>query len=303
MHTHSEFLPPLYLEEIVKDVIRKKAVGWTVPDCGLSAAFRYSVELDDGSRVFVKAATDEETTDWLRREHFVLSTVRLGFMPYIVDWIDKPGAHPILISQDLSHAYWPASHKGVSWREGDFELLRGALKELSAVPAPAGLPELHGRSASGWSWIAANPEVFLGLGLCSERWLGKSIGALVEAEMGLDMTGSCLVHGDVRSDNICLLDSKVVFVDWSHASRGYGRHDLATLLPTFHLEGGPAPYEVMPDGGGEAAVACAAHVYRLAADGGMPEWLKAVFRRLIAIELEWAAKCLGLSGLDGVLRR
>jgi hypothetical protein len=300
MHTNSESLPPLYLQDILEEVTGKRAVGWTVPDCGLSAALRYSVLSEDGSRVFVKAATDEETADWLRREHFLLSNVRQGFMPYVVDWIDRPGAYPVLISQDLSHAYWPASHSGVKWRLGDFELLFGALKELSTKPAPPELPDLHRGLASGWSRIAGNPEAFLELGLCTERWLGKSIDALVEAEMGLDVTGSCLVHGDVRSDNICILGSTVVFVDWSHASRGYGRHDLATLLPTFHLEGGPAPYSVLPDGGGEAAAACAAHVYRLAADRGMPEWLKGVFRRLIAIELEWAARCLGLGGMDGV---
>src|SRR5579863_2705937 len=197
MDNDSELLPPLYVQEIVEDVMRRKSVGWVKPDCGLSATHRYSVELEDGSRVFVKAATDEETTDWLRREHYVLSTVRLGFMPYVFDWIDKPGAYPILISQDLSHAYWPASHKGVNWREGDFDLLWGALKELSEVSAPPELPELRRRSASGWSLIAGNPEAFLELGLCSERWLGKSVSVLVEAEMGVDAKGSGLVHGDV----------------------------------------------------------------------------------------------------------
>jgi hypothetical protein len=56
MDNNSELLPPLYVQEIVEDVMRRKSVGWVIPDCGLSAAHRYSVELEDGSRVFVKAA-------------------------------------------------------------------------------------------------------------------------------------------------------------------------------------------------------------------------------------------------------
>jgi hypothetical protein len=122
----------------------------------------------------------------------------------------------------------------------------------------------------------------------------------MEAERGVDATGNCLVHGDIRSDNICFLGPKVIFVDWSHAARGSGLHDLAGVLPTLYLEGGPDPYKMMPDGGGEAAGKCAEHIERLVIDRWMPEWLKGVFKKLIAIELEWAARCLGLDEPDGV---
>jgi hypothetical protein len=93
----------------------------------------------------------------------------------------------------------------------------------------------------------------------------------------------------------------VKFVDWSHAARGIGSYYLAQVLPTLHLEGGPLPYDVMPNGGSDAASMCANSVQRLAADQGMPEWLKDVFKRLIAIELEWAASCLELPKPDGAL--
>ncbi|TDW96372.1 phosphotransferase family enzyme [Dinghuibacter silviterrae] len=284
-------LPPQYLLDIVEDMVGKKSTRWTVPDCGLSAALRYSVQFEDNSRVFVKAATDDDTEEWLRTEHFVLSSLRESFIPHVIGWVDTP---PVLISQDLSHAYWPASHGGTTWRAGDMELLLDGLKVLSSVPAPPGLQELQNRKTSIWSRIAGDPEALLRLKICPESWLEQSIDALIKAEVSLDVTGEQLVHGDVRSDNICFLDGQIVFVDWSHASRGYGRHDLATLLPTLHLEGGPAPYLVMPDGGGEAAMGCAGHIYRLSADRQMPDWLKNVFKRLIAIELQWAAQCLEL---------
>jgi hypothetical protein len=42
-------------------------------------------------------------------------------------------------------------------------------------------------------------------------------------------------------------------------------------------------------------------IRRLGMDQGMPGWLKDVFKRIIAIELEWAASCLALPKPDGTL--
>lgn len=300
----AEILPPAYLLVIIEDLIRKKAIRWMVPDCGLSSALRFSVQFEDNSRVFVKAATDEETGQWLRTEHVVLSSVRESLreacMPYVIDWIDKPGIHPILITQDLSHAYWPASHSGVTWREGDIDLLLGTIRALALQTAPPALRALENPRVSIWSQIAGNPEAFLQLKLCSATWMEKSIDALIDAEGNVEMRGNSLVHGDIRSDNVCVLGSRCLFVDWSHAARGSGRYDLAYLLPTLYLEGGPVPYLVMPDGGSEAAMGCAGHIRRLAIDRGMPPWLKRVFQQIIAIELEWAARCLNLDEPDGI---
>lgn len=292
--------PPQYLRDLVEDASHKKAVHWAVPDCGLSSAHRFSVTLEDNSKVFVKASTDEWTERWLRTEHLVLSSVRGAFMPSVITWIDDPGTRPVLVSEDLSHAYWPASHNGVAWREGDFDLLFNSIQELSSHTPPPELFALQNRKTSIWSGIADDSAAFLQLGLCSETWFRRSVDALIEAERNVDVTGNYLVHGDVRSDNICILDSKIIFVDWSHASRGHRLHDLATVLPTLYLEGGPAPYQIMPNGGGEAASGCAGLVERLLTDHGMPQWLGKVFRQLIAIQLEWAAQCLHLDEPDGI---
>jgi hypothetical protein len=294
-----ENAPPQYLQSLVEDAIGKKSTRWNIPDCGLSPALRFSVTLEDHTRVFVKASIDEQTEQWLRTEHFVLSSVSENFMPCVIDWLDKPGIRPVLISQDLSDAYWPASHAGVAWRDGDFDLLFEAIKKLSSFEAPLGLSSLQNRKTSLWSEIANDAEGFLNLKLCSERWLRKSVDTLIDAEKRADKTGTRLVHGDVRSDNICFVDSQVIFVDWSQAARGNGFYDLASLLPTLHLEGGPAPYEVVPDGGSEAAIGSSAHIRRLLVDTSMPEWLQKVFKKLIAIELEWAASCLELEKPDG----
>lgn len=292
--------PPQYLRELLEDAIGKKSVRWTVPDCGLSSAHRFSVLFENSYSVFVKAATDEDTEQWLRNEHLALSSGNRKFMPRVIEWLDIPGIRPVLITEDLSMAYWPASHAGVTWRPGDIDLLFDGLKELSAAQAALTLPVLRNRRTSIWSDIANDPASFLNLKLCSKQWLNQSISALIEAEKSTDVTGDRLVHGDMRSDNICIAGSQVIFVDWSHAARGNGRHDLASVLPTLHLEGGPDPYQLMPEGGSHASAASAMHIRRLLEDSSMPEWLRAVFVRIIGVELEWVARCLGLGRVRAV---
>jgi hypothetical protein len=191
------------------------------------------VLLEGNMRVFVKAATDEQTEQWLRTEHFVLSDTRADFMPQVIKWLDGAGGRPVLITQDLSHACWPASHKGVTWREGDFALLFEGIRELSALKAHPNLPVLQNKRTSIWSKIADAPERFLNLKLCSERWLGNAIDTLIKAEKSADITGNSLVHGDIRSDNVCFAGAQVIFVDWSHAAAGNSVRDLALVLPTL----------------------------------------------------------------------
>ncbi|MCD2422787.1 aminoglycoside phosphotransferase family protein [Niabella pedocola] len=291
--------PPSYLRELVETRFRKKTMVWTVPECGLSAAHRFSVSFNDGSKVFVKAATDPQTTVWLHREQLVLAAVQEPLMPRVIDWIEVPGGYPVLLTQDLSAAYWPAGHRGVHWRRGDQEQVFSGLRRLTGLPTIADLPLLPSKQWLLWPELAANPEPFLALELCSERRFRASVAALTAAEALNDESGNHLVHGDMRSDNICFDGQQVVFVDWSHAAQGSARSDLARLLPTLYLEGGPRPATIIPDGGSAAAAACAVHFSRIRHEP-MPDWLKTVFVKLVAIELEWAAECLALEKPDGI---
>jgi thiamine kinase-like enzyme len=291
---------PQYLREQIEDILCKKSIQWTVPDCGLSSAHRFTVQLEDKSKVFVKAATDEETESWLRNEHLALSTFTEEFIPTVIAWIDTAKTRPVLITQDLSNAYWPASHKGVIWRKGDFERLFESIQKLSTVNGHPAIPNLKNERANIWAKIATNPSGFLRLNLCSENWFKTSIDFLIDAESKVKEVGNILVHGDIRSDNICINQSQVIFVDWSNARNGSPDHDLANLLPSLHLEGGPNPYLVMPFAASQASYICATHIRRLSNSNSMPSWLIKVFKKLIAIELEWAAKCLNLDKPDGI---
>lgn len=292
--------PPLYLKQRIEDIIGKKTLRWTRPDCGLSSAHIFSVVLEDSSKIFVKAATDSDTATWLKKEHLVLSSLKEDFIPEIIKWIDTTENYPILITQDFSDAYWPASDNGVSWRKGDFDLIFETVEKLSTTKGLSNLPNLENHKTNIWSKIALKPQGFLNLKLCSDNWLTQAINFLIDAEQKANEMGNFLVHGDIRSDNICINGTQVIFVDWSNAANGSPNHDLANLLPTLYLEGGPTPYEIMPKGASEAAYLCASHIRRLSDSSSMPAWLIKVFKKLIAIELEWSANCLNLDKPDGI---
>ncbi len=290
------------IRERLERALGQPAKEWVRPDTGLSAAFRSSITLDDGNRVFVKAATDEQTERWLRTEYLALRHVPERFVPEVVAWLDEPGSYPILVVDDLGRAHWPASHQGVDWREGDIDRVLAAVVDLSRVRAPdVFLPSQ--RAPALWTALVRegpDRDAFLHLGLCSATWLSRAAAVIVDAEACLDGSGDRVVHGDLRSDNICIEPERVVFVDWSDVSRGHADQNLALLLPTLHLEGGPPPYDVMPDGGGWAAAQCASIVRRILDERGLPPWLASVFVRLAAIDLSWAASCLGLPQPDGI---
>jgi hypothetical protein len=298
--------PSPFLKNFVEEIIGEKSICWRRPDLGLSKAERFSVQFTSGDRVFVKAATDDDTEAWLRNERRVLAFGG-SFQPGVVAFIEPPGARPILVTEDLSRAYWPASHAGVRWRPGDIDRVLDAVRRMSATRAPDELGE-HTVAHAGphWPTLLSAPEEFLRLELCDEAWLARAGSALATAEVHLDPRGEALVHGDVRSDNICIRDEDVIFVDWSSSGRGDPMSDLAELLPTLHLEGGPTPYSVMPAGAGWAS-SQAGSLARRAIGGRLrendpasaPAWLLRVFGKLASINLAWAAACLDLPPPDG----
>lgn len=298
--------PTPELVRTVEERLGKRGVRWEKPHTGLSPAQRFVVRFDDGSSAFVKAAVDAETERWLRTDHLMMSTLDADFVPEIVAWIDA-GPRSVLIIEDLSDAHWPADHyrrEGgavlpVLWKPGQWDLLFAALERVAATPPPAPLPRLSDAFAPEWPAIARDPGPFLELGLCSERWLRRSLDALLAAERELDLSGDALVHHDVRSDNVCFRGDRAILVDWSDARVGSPRYDLANVLSGCALEGGPDAHEVMPDGGAFAAWRAGELARRAAHPDGAPRWLIAVFKRAAIVNLQWAAKSLDLPRWDG----
>lgn len=290
--SHRQDDPAADLVATVEEALGERGIAWVRPETGLSPAYRFRVTLASSREVFVKGATTPETEAMLRNEHLALSLAPPHLTPQIVAWIDRAET-PVLITECLGHAHWPASHAGVVWRPGDLDRVVRALSDLAMVEAPASLPRAE-PALPLWPRILADRERFLALGLCAPAWLQEYGARLAEAEAGLDQSGTAFVHGDVRSDNLCLTDDRVVLVDWSMARAGHPKADLASFLPTACLEGGRQPEDIWPEGSSWAAAQAAELSLRLLTDDAAPPWLRRVLKRLARINLAWAARGLGL---------
>ncbi|HTV22546.1 MAG TPA: phosphotransferase [Polyangiaceae bacterium] len=264
---------------------------------GYSPAERWVVSFEDGSTAFAKFGSTPVTAQWLRAEHRVYGKVHGRFMPRLLGY-EEHAARPLLLLEDLSGASWPPP-----WRAGDVERLLETMRDVAATPLARGaLPELEserGRFA-GWLNVERDAAPFLSLGLCSQAWLDAALPSLLMAQDLALLGGNDLVHGDLRSDNLCFTADRVVLVDWNAARRGNAAHDLAALAPSLRLEGGPLPEELVP---GEGALAALASGYfaanaglRSIPDAPQVRWIQ---QRQLRIALPWVARSLGLPPPDG----
>jgi aminoglycoside phosphotransferase (APT) family kinase protein len=250
----------------------------------------WRVELEDGRQAFVKVALDEAAAGWLRDEHRVYSGVEGSFLAELVGWHDREGT--LLVLEDMSDAHWPPP-----WREGEIDAVLATLERVAATPPPAGtrpLEELRDW-LDGWAIVAEDPEPLLSTGLCSRAWLDQALPRLQEAFADCDLSGDDFLHLDVRSDNLCLDDGRVVLVDWNHAHVGNGLLDVVAWLPSLRLEGGPEPWELVPESGGFAALMAGFFAGRagLPAPPTAPD-VRVFQLRQAEVALPWAAQELGL---------
>jgi hypothetical protein len=253
---------------------------------------KWSVELDDGRRVFIKLALDELASGWLRDEWRVYSSLSAGFMPEVVGWHDTGGT-TFLAIEDLGDAHWPPP-----WLAGQVSLVLETLEQVHATKPPPQLPALAGlrEVLDGWPTVAADPEPFLSTGICSGEWLAAALPRLTQAASECDLHGDALLHLDLRSDNLCIREGAVLLVDWNYACTGNPVIDVVAWAPSLRLEGGPDPWDLVPDSGGLAALIAGF----FAARAGLPAPATApavrVFqRRQAEVALPWAARELGLA--------
>jgi hypothetical protein len=252
----------------------------------------WRVELEDGRKVFVKEALSEEAADWLRAERLVYECVAAAFMPLYFGTYDRDGT-VLLAIEDLSAAEWPPP-----WSRERIETVLTTLGELRSTPPPDGLPRLEGLrdDVAGWPHVLADPEPLLSTGACSREWLERALPELLRSSEDVELDGHDLLHLDVRSDNLCFKGTAALLVDWNHACVGNGHFDVAFWLPSLRLEGGPQPWELLPDAGALPTAVAGFFAARagLPAPGGAPTVREFQLRQL-EVALPWAARELGLS--------
>jgi hypothetical protein len=250
----------------------------------------WRVELADGRWAFVKVALDDTAAEWLRQEQHVYAAVEAPFIPELVGWHD--GEQTLLAIADLSDAYWPPP-----WLPGQIDAVRAALDELHATPPPDLPPIAAERDwLNGWELVAEDVEPLLSTGLCSPHWLEAALPTMLETGRTCVLEGEAFLHLDVRSDNLCLQEGRAVLVDWNLAHVGNPLLDDVAWLPSLKLEGGPDPWELVPDSQGFAALLAGYFASR----AGLPTpptapRVREFQRRQAEIALPWATRELGLS--------
>jgi len=276
----------------VEAAVGARPTGWQRVQSGGygTNSAHWRVELADGRRSFVKVALDETSAEWLRNEYRIYSAVNEPFLPELVGWYDD--AEILLAIEDLGDAHWPPP-----WLPGQIDAVRTALDAVHETPPPDDLPRLvdHQGLQVGWERIAEDSEPLLSTGLCSRRWLDAALPRLREAVATCSLDGGALLHVDVRSDNLCLRDGQVLFVDWNQACVGNPLADLVFWLPSLRLEGGPEPWELVEDSGGLAAVIAGFSAARAGLPPPRTAPLVREFQlRQAEVALPWAARELGL---------
>ncbi len=273
-------------------------VAWVRRTGGYTPAERWVATLPDGSSVFIKMATTRLTARWLRQEVRIYESLNVRCVPNVLAW-EEHEERPLLVMQDLTYAHWPPP-----WTHRNVEAVLEALAEVAAAPVPGHLPAASDTllaSGAHWGAVADDPADFLSLGLCSVAWLERSLPTLLAAEARAPVAGDALLHLDVRSDNLCFGDEdEAILIDWSHASRGAAKLDVAFLLPSLQFEGGPAPETVMPAEPEYAAFVSGFFAGR----AGQPviplaPFVRRVQREQLSTALPWAIRALELPPLDG----
>ena len=259
---------------------------------------RWVVTLADDSTVFVKHADDAMTARWLRREFEVYQHVHGDFRPDVLGWFDD-GELPVLVLEDLSRCAWPPP-----WTRARIDAVLETLGHVAVHEPPPHTPAAGTAiiaPETGWAFVAQDVVPLLSLGLCTRAWLDRALPTLIGAADPRLLVGTALLHTDVRSDNLCFRDGATLLVDWNHTSVGNAEIDVAFLLPSLHLEGGPAPQEVAP----HVTPGMAAHVAGyFAGRAGSPApptapLVRHIQRRQLEVALPWAAALLDLPPPDG----
>ena len=299
---HWEELPPA-LRHALQARLGAPVIEAATQPGGFSPGLAARLRLADGTRVFVKAvgaSRNAESPDLHRREARVAAALPGSVPSPRFLWALDTGEWVALAFEDVE-----GRHPQLPWRPDELQRVLDAITRLvnDLTPAPIEVVTIGERLRTmfqGWRLLSAAAESGDPL-LDLAPWARHNLGRLAALEQGWEdaAAGPTLLHFDLRADNILLRDDAVYFVDWPHASLGAGWVELAQILPSIAMQGGPRPWEIFdahplgrdaPPGAVTAVVAALAGYFvqrsRLPAPPGLPT-LRAFQREQGVPALEW----------------
>ena len=205
---------------------------------GYTPALRQLATLADGSTAFVKTPTNDVTRFMLLAE--IAAYEAIGPQPFCPRVLDASPER--LVLEDLRHGHWPPP-----WRDGDITRVLDTMRLVAETCVPS-LPSFETCQAGNVrQWADVDVDAVAALGFD-----GALVARLTDAGREIDASarfdGDALLHMDLRSDNLCIVDDeRVVLVDWNGACRGEAGIDEVCWAPSLALEGGPEPWALLPD--------------------------------------------------------
>lgn len=241
MRPHWESLPS-WLQVRVGELLGSPVVAAASQEAGFSPGVAARVRCADGARAFVKAVSSEanpSTPDMHRREARVTAALPAATgAPGLLGVVDEdPWVALVLEEVD-------GRPPGRPWQDAELTAALALLDRLAVelTPSPVDLePAAALHAMDGWATLAA-------VGTALSPWEDRHLDALValERQWPAASEGTSLLHLDVRGDNMLVRpDGSVVLVDWPSAAVGSPVCDVAFLLPSVVLDGGPAPEQVL----------------------------------------------------------
>ncbi len=282
---------------------------------GYAPSATYRLVLADGRRAFFKASYPAPPGSGVRwvvdqedRRYRALSRWIAGFAPRHLGSFSMEGWY-VLLLEDLGPATmppWTASRTRRAARSyADFHA-----RTLGAT-LPRWLPrDQHASFGGYWGQLATDRQLGETAHLPrrrateAEEWLAVALPVMRDLELGLPAIRRpfALLHFDTRSDNVRLVEDRLVMFDWPFACVGPIEFDVAAFAQAIAAEGGPPPervlswYEEVLPLRGDALDTCVAGIAGYFAQRawqppipGLPR-LRSIQRRQLKATLAWAAR-------------
>ncbi len=232
----------------VRDVIEHR-LGSEVTDAqsqvgGFSPGVAARLQLADGTRAFVKAAcsTPNPDTPVLHRREGRIAAALPPSVPAPAFRFSYDDGEWVALAFDDVDGRGPE----LPWRTDELARVLAALGVLATelTPSPIALDaaaDVLARLLGGWRRIAGT-DIEARLPHAARHRIDDLVA--LEDRWPEAVRGETLLHLDLRADNMLLTDDGVFLVDWPGAAVGAAWVDLAAMLPSIAMQGGPDPEAV-----------------------------------------------------------
>jgi hypothetical protein len=240
-------LPPA-LRLLIEERARSRIARTQRVYGGYGPSVTLRVVTQAGARLFLKGAgPDSNDVNWASvpfEQRLYESGAVSGIAPRYLGSVEYPGWH-LLLLQDLGHR-----GRVPPWTDARARAVLAAMARFHAtVPPLLDLAPVSPELGGNWARIRSDRAVrqaFLALADDPDlggSWLSRALPALERAEADAlsPVYPAGFLHTDIRSDNLRVVDGRLVLFDWANAARGSLILDPVFFLPSLVQESGLDP--------------------------------------------------------------